>query len=209
MFRVDVLATFGATIAVAGFVAVSGPGAAGWAGERTALQAFSPEGPDPVLPMLLVLALGMAAAVRCRGNFEILLVPGILLSAVTSWEYPWRTELVLGLSLAYLVTRAVRASVDVRELFTLAARATGAALIPCAVLVHLRPAARAGDPVLELAVLALVVYLAANQAVEVVRVARGRSSTYSAVIVCGVSAAALLGSRCLRRRGGGVRVLRR
>lgn len=129
--------------------------------------------PDPLLPILLLLVLGMVCAVRAGGRWELSVLPGIALGLVPLGPEPWRTEVVLLLTAAYLVARAVGSSDAQRSRFVLGARAVATVLVPVVVLVHLPQAGPAGTG--QLAALSFLVALTANVVVEVLPPHRDRA----------------------------------
>ncbi len=180
LYSIDILATF-AILSLAAGAAV-----------LTSIRPMvTGSEPDALLPMLLVLVTGMGVAVRCGGMLELLVLPGVLLSAMTRWEDPWRTETVLALTIGYLLARAVRSTGRRRERFVLAARGALTALAPIAVLVHLQPPLVPPRQIGEFAGLALLMALSANQLVEVLRWRRRSPSVYSTWVVCGASGLSL------------------
>jgi hypothetical protein len=194
LYRIDVLVSFALTTFLAAIVVLS-------------IALFPDSGyvadPDILVPVLLVLGVGAAVAVRLRGRAELLVLPGVLLAAVGPWLDPWRTELVVGLTVAYFLVRAARASALARERFGLAGRAAAVVLVPLAVLVHL-PFLQVPDHRLEeLAACAFVLASAANQVVETVR-QRGRAvGSYGPWVICGASAMSLLAVMVLAGTAGG------
>ncbi|WP_191931585.1 hypothetical protein [Arthrobacter bussei] len=178
-YRWDVLGTFALTALAAAVVA-------------SPLRGAGSDGPDVLIPVLLVLALGMWIAERFGGAAEVLVLPGILLAVTAPVESPWRTEVVLVLSVGYLLLRA-RASADIlRERFLLAARAGGVLLLPVAVMVHLRLLELPDAGLEELAVLAVVLGAVANQLAEVVRTRAMRATLYSPWVICTSSVLSLV-----------------
>ncbi|MGV0111044.1 hypothetical protein [Arthrobacter sp. CP30] len=178
-YRRDVLVTFALAALAAAVVA-------------SPLRGDGPDGPDVLVPVLLVLALGLWIAVRFGGAAEVLVLPGVLLAVIAPGESPWRAELVLALSVGYFLLRARAAMPVLRERFLLAARAGGVLLLPVAVMVHLRtlelPDARLG----ELALLAVVLGAVANHLAEVVRTRAMRATPYSPWVICTSSVISLV-----------------
>ncbi len=182
LYAVDVVLTF----VMLGLAAAAAIFSSGWG-----LLAGPGNGPDPLLPVLLVLITGMAIAVRSGGLLESLVLPGVLLSTMTRWDDPWRTETVLALTAVYLVLRAGRSTGRYRERFMLAARGAVTLLAPTAVLVHVQPPLLPPWRVGEVAGLALLVAFAVNQLVEVRRWRRRSASVYSPWVICTASGASL------------------
>jgi hypothetical protein len=182
-YALDVVVTFSVMALVAAAVVLSSVVLTG---------AGSTGSPDALLPMLLVLVTGMTIALRCAGAFEALVLPGVVLSAVTHWDDPWRTETVLALTAIHLLVRGLRSAGLRRERFMLAARAVVTALAPVAVLVHVPSPAVPDGRVGEIAGLALVVALAVNQLVEALRSRRHPGSGYGSWVVCVAGGASLL-----------------
>ncbi len=191
-YALDLVVTFAVLTLVATTVVVS---------SVVLAAAGSGDSPDALLPMLLVLAAGMTIAVRRGGALEMLVLPGVLLSAVTPWEEPWRTETVLALTVSYLLVRAARSTGLHRERFVLAARGVVAVLVPVAVLVHLQPPAVPAGSAGELAGLALLIALAVNQLVEVLR-SRRPATGCGSWVVCIASGASLVSAIVLAAGAG-------
>lgn len=182
-YALDVLVTFSVMTLVAAAVVLS----------SVVPTAAAPSGsPDALLPMLLVLVTGMAIAVRCAGAFQALVLPGVVLGAVTHWDDPWRTEVVLSLTAIHLLARGLRSGDLHREHFMLAARAAVTALAPVAVLVHVASPGVPAGGVGELAGLALVLALVVNQLAEALRSRRHPGSGYGSWVVCVAGGASLV-----------------
>lgn len=147
--------------------------------------------PDALLPALLVLLVGAFVASSLRGGAELLVLPGIVLGAMGPWSFPWRTEVVIMLSLVYFAVRAGRASQEAREWFLLAARAAVVVLLPLIVLVHARTPGMSGGRLWDTAALALVLGALANQIAEAVRVRGGSTSPYGTGVICVASGVSL------------------
>ena len=183
LYRFDVLCSFWLTAIGCLLLAVLGYSGAAVSGGNASR-------PDALLPTLLLLVVGMACAARGRRRREMLVVPGIALGAIPFGPDPWRTEVVLLITTAYLAARAVQSSDPVRERFFLATRAAATLLLPVAVLVHLPVRLPGSMTVPEVAALSLLVALATNVAFELLR--QDPPTAYRERVLSGTAGAGLL-----------------
>lgn len=196
LYRFDVLCSFWVTAIGCLLLAVLGSSAAAVPGGNAAR-------PDALLPTLLLLVLGMVCAIHGRSRRELLVIPGVVLGALPSGTEPWRAEVVLVVTAAYFLARAVRAPGPVREALLLAARAALTVLVPVAVLVHLPHPGSV--TVSEVAVLGLLVGLAANCAFELLR---HRAAPYGEGTLCVSAGAGLLVTLLFAVTGGSLAPVR-